>query len=91
MTSTFATVIIPAASQAAAQVYLPGSFSAAYTTDPTGVPPATHYVASGHFYNTELDLVVNAAPWPKVVKFGDASAALAELGIVAVIEGSGVT
>ena len=91
MTSTFATVIIPAASKAAAQIDLPGSFSAAYTTDPTGVPPATHYVASGHFYNTELDLVVNEAPWPKVVKFGDAIAALAELGIVAVIEGSGVT
>ena len=86
MTSTFATVIIPAASQAAAQVDLPGSFSAAYTTDPTGVPPATHYVASGPFYNTELDLVVNEAPWPKVVKFGDASAALAELGLVPVVE-----
>lgn len=86
MTYTFATVIIPAASQAAAQIDLPGLFTAAYTTNPTGVPPATHYVASGHFYNTELDLVVNEAPWPKVVKFGDASAALAELGLVPVVD-----
>ncbi len=86
MTYTFATVIIPAASKAAAQIDLPGSFSAAYTTDPTGVPPATHYVASGHFFNTELDMIVNEDAWPKRVRFGDAVVALADLGLVPVVE-----
>ena len=84
MTSTFATVIIPAESQAAAQADLPGHFTAAYAADSTG--PATHYVSRGFFFNTELDFVCNEVTWPKVVKFGDASAALAELGIVPVVE-----
>ena len=84
MTSTFATVVIPSESQAAAQADLPGHFTAAYAADAAG--PATHYVSSGHFFNTELDMIVNEAEWPKVVKFGDASAALAELGIVPVVE-----
>ena len=84
--STFATVAIAAADQAAAQIDLPGLFTAAYTTNPEGKAPATHYVSSGLFFNDELDMIVNDAEWPKVVKFGDASAALAELGLVPVVE-----
>ena len=84
MTSTFATVVIPSESQAAAQADLPGHFTSAYAADATG--PATHYVSSGFFFDTELDVIVNEAEWPKVVKFGDASAALAELGLVPVVE-----
>ena len=86
MTSTFATIIIPAAAIEAARADMPDSFSAAYTTDTTGAPPATHYVGSGHFFNTELDFIVNDATWPCTVRFGDASAALADLGIVPVVE-----
>ena len=86
MTSTQATIIIPAAAIEAARTDMPGSFSAAYTTDTTGAPPATHYVGSGHFLDTELDFIVNEATWPRTVRFGDASAALAELGIVPVVE-----
>lgn len=82
---TLATVIIAADAQAAAQADLPRHFTTAYTTDPTGAPPATNYVSSGFFMNDELDMVVNTALWPRVVKFGDATAALADLGLVAVV------
>ena len=87
MTSTFATVIIPSEAQAAAQADLPGHFTAAYAADSTG--PATHYVSSGHFFNTELDMIVNEAEWPKRVRFGDAVVALADLGLVPVLDPSG--
>lgn len=87
MTSTFATVIVAAADQAAAQADLPGHFTAAYAADSTG--PATHYVSSGFFFDTELDMIVNEAEWPKRVRFGDAAAALAGLGLVPVIDPSG--
>lgn len=86
MTSTFATIITPAAAIEAARADMPDSFSAAYTTDTTGAPPASHYVGSGHFFNTELDFIVNEATWPRTVRFGDAAAALAELGLVPVVE-----
>ena len=84
MTSTFATVIIPAESQAAAQADLPGHFTAAYAADSTG--PATHYVSSGFFFDTELDMIVNEAEWPRRVRFGDAVVVLADLGLVPVVE-----
>ena len=84
--STQATIIIPAAAIEAARADMPGSFTAAYTTSQEGAPPATHYVGSGFFFNSELDFVCNEVTWPKVVKFGDASAALAELGLVPVVE-----
>lgn len=83
--STFATVIIAAEDQEAAQADLPGNFTSAYTTDPTGAPPATNYVSSGWWLDTELDFIVNTAEWPKVVKFGDAQDALDSLGLVAVV------
>ena len=86
MTSTQATIIIPAESIEAARADMPGSFTAAYTTDAAGAAPATHYVGSGFFFNTELDFIVNDATWPKVVRFGDAAAALAERGLVPVVE-----
>lgn len=87
MTSTFATVIVAAADQAAAQADLPGHFTAAYAADSTG--PATHYVSSGFFFNSELDMIVNEATWKKVVRFGDAAVALADLGLVPVLDPSG--
>ena len=84
MTSTFATVIVAAADQAAAQADLTGHFTAAYAADSTG--PATHYVSSGHFFNDELGMIVNEATWPRQVRFGDAGTALAGLGLVPVVE-----
>lgn len=87
MTSTFATVVIPSESQAAAQADLPGHFTSAYAADSTG--PATHYVSSGFFFNSELDMIVNEATWQKVVRFGDAGTALADLGLVPVLDPSG--
>ena len=86
MTSTQATIIIPAAAIEAARADMPGSFTAAYTTDSAGAAPATHYVGSGFFFNTELDFIVNEATWPRTVRFGDAAAALAELWLVPVVE-----
>lgn len=87
MTSTFATVIVAAADQAAAQADLPGHFTSAYAADAAG--PATHYVSSGFFFNSELDMIVNDAEWPKRVRFGDAAVALADLGLVPVLDPSG--
>lgn len=87
MTSTFATVIVAAADQAAAQANLPGHFTAAYAADSTG--PATHYVSSGFFFDAELDMIVNEAEWPKRVRFGDAVVVLADLGLVPVLDPSG--
>ena len=84
MTSTFATVIVAAADQAAAQADLPGHFTAAYAADSTG--PATHYVSSGFFFNSELDMIVNEAEWLKRVRFGDAGTALAGLGLLPVVD-----
>lgn len=84
MTSTFATVVIPSESQAAAQADLPGHFTSAYAADAAG--PSTHYVSSGFFFDTELDMIVNEAEWPKRVRFGDAAVALADLGLVPVVE-----
>lgn len=84
MTSTFATVVIPSESQAAAQADLHGHFTAAYAADAAG--PATHYVSSGFFFDTELDMIVNEAEWTKRVRFGDAVVALADLGLVPVVE-----
>lgn len=81
--STFATIAIPANAQAAAQADMPGFFTAPYSTD--GSAPATSFVSSGWFFDSELDFVVNEATWPKVVKFGDAQAALNSLGLVPVV------
>ena len=89
MTSTQATIIIPAAAIEAARADMPGSFTAAYTTDSAGAAPATHYVGSGFFFNTELDFIVNEATWPRTVRFGDAGTALAGLGLVPVLDPSG--
>ena len=83
-TSTFATVAVPAADQAAAQADMPGFFVAPFTTDPAGAPPATHFVSTGHFFDSELDFIVNDAAWPRQVRFGPADAALAAMGLVAV-------
>lgn len=85
-TSTFATVVVAAEYQAAAQADLPGLFTAPYTTDADGAPPATAYVSSGYLLDTELDFIVNDATWPKVVKFGDAQAALDGMGLKPVVE-----
>jgi hypothetical protein len=83
--STFATVIIAAADQAAAQADFPDMFTAGYTNNPEQPEIATHYVSSGWFYDAELDEIVNDVTWPRVVKFGDAQAALASMGLVPVV------
>ena len=82
--STAATVIIAAADQVAAQADLPGHFILGYYEDVPGADPtvATHYVDSGWWYDSELDLIVNTVKWPRIVRFGmDASAALAEMNL----------
>lgn len=82
--STSATVIISAAVQSAAQSDLPGHFILGYYEDVPGADPtvATHYVDSGWWYDSELDLIVNTVKWPRTVRFGmDASAVLAEMNL----------
>lgn len=81
--STFATVIIAAADQEAAQADFPDFFTAGYTDNPSEPAIATRYVSSGWWMDTELDQIVNDATWARVVRFGDAQAALNELVPVA--------
>jgi hypothetical protein len=85
-TSTFATVVVTAADQSAAQSDLPGMFTSGYTDNPDQPEVATYYVSSGAFYDSELDFIVNEATWSKTVKFGDAQVALDSLWLKAVVE-----
>lgn len=78
---TFATVIIAAQDQAAAQADLSeGFFNTALS--PTGEAPATNFMSSGPFNNSEMDTIVNTSTWPKVIYFGqDWQAALDAQGL----------
>ena len=82
--STAATVVIAAADQSAAQADLPGHFILGYYEDVQGADPAiaTHYVDSGWWYDSEMDLIVNAVTWPRTVRFGvESGAVLAEMNL----------
>ena len=70
MNSTYATVVIEAEYQAAAQADTSTDhFNVGYSAD--GNEPITYYVDSGWWYNEELDLIVNDVTWSKQVFFGD--------------------
>jgi hypothetical protein len=86
MNSTYATVVIEAEYQAAAQADMgEGFFVAGFSAD--GSAPATSYISSGWFLNSELDFIVNDATWPKQVFFGnDLQSVLTQLNLVPVIE-----
>ena len=85
-TSTFATVVVPAADQPLAQTDFPSMFTAGFCSpEAEDKSVATSYVSSGWFFDSELDQIVNEVTWPKIVKFGDAQAALASLGLVPVL------
>lgn len=78
---TFATVIIAAQDQAAAQADMGQGF---FTTglSATGEAPATNFMSSGPFDNSELDAIVNTYTWPKKMYFGqDWQAALDAEGL----------
>jgi hypothetical protein len=81
---TFATVIIADADKAQAQADMgDGFFTVALSAD--GTEPATHWMSSGPFDNTELDNAVNVYEWPKRIYFGDDwQAAIAAEGLVVV-------
>jgi hypothetical protein len=84
-TSTFANVFIAAADQEQAQSEIgEGYFTAPLSAD--GTAPATHYWSTGYWLDSQLDFICNEATWPKTVKFGDAQAALAEMGLQPVVE-----
>jgi hypothetical protein len=83
--STFASCFVEAQYQAAAQQDLgEGYFTAPLSAD--GTAPATHYWSTGYWLDSQLDFIVNEATWPKTVKFGDAQAALASMGLMPVVE-----
>ena len=78
---TFATVLIAAADQAQAQADLGDGF---FTTplSATGEAPATNFMSSGPFDNSEMDKICNEVAWPKKVYFGqDWQAAVAAEGL----------
>jgi hypothetical protein len=83
---TFATVIIAAEDQSAAQADLgEGFFNTPLST--TGEPPATHYMSTGPFDNTELDMICNTVSWPKTIYFGqDWQAAIDAENLKVVVE-----
>jgi hypothetical protein len=85
MNSTFASVFITSEDQPAAQQDLgDGYFTAPLSAD--GTAPATHYWSTGYWLDSQLDFIVNEATWPKTVKFGDAQAALASMGLMPVVQ-----
>ena len=86
MDYTFATVIISAADQAQAQADMgDGFFNTALSA--TGEPPATNFMSSGPFDNSEMDAMVNTYTWPKKIYFGqDWQAALDANGLKLVVE-----
>jgi hypothetical protein len=79
MNNVFATVIIQAQYQPQAQEELQGHFTAEYSE--TGSEPATHYVDSGFWFDSEMDMIVNETEWPKIVRFGDPQQAIDALGL----------
>jgi len=83
-TSTYATVCVAAADLSAAQAQFPDFFTAPMSPD--GTAPATHYLSSGFYFDTELDTLVNEVTWPRRVVFGDTQTALSKLGLVLVQE-----
>ena len=84
---TYATVIIAAADQAAAQAQYPDYFSAGYYEATEGADPAvaTNYVTSGPFSNTELADIINNVTWPRKVYFGDVQSVLDLLNLKQVV------
>ena len=80
---TYATVIIAAADQAAAQAEYPEYFNAGYYEAVEGADPtvATNYVTAGPFSNDELADIINDVTWPRKVYFGDVQAILASLNL----------
>jgi nicotinamidase-related amidase len=70
MSSTYASVVIEAEYQAAAQADTSDlHFTIGYSSD--GNEPITYYIDSGWWYNDELDAIVNDYVWPKQVFFGN--------------------
>ena len=84
---TYATVIIAAADQAAAQAEYPDYFNAGYYEATEGADPAvaTNYVTSGPFSNQELTDIINNATWPRKVYFGDTQSVLGLLNLKQVV------
>ncbi len=84
---TYATVIIAAADQAAAQAEYPDYFNAGFYEDIEGADPtvATNYCTSGPFSNTELADIINDVTWPRKVYFGDTQSVLGLLNLKQVV------
>ena len=78
----FATIIIFAEEQAAAQEIEPGAFTTGLS--PTGLPPVTNYISSG--YIPEEDLAQLAALPDTDVSDEDPFTAMARLGLQMVQE-----
>lgn len=78
--STFCTVVIPTSEKAAANEIYPVYFMVGLSA--TGQAPATHYVASGAFDNSEITEMVTHVPAGWKFDFGnDMNGALAAEGL----------
>lgn len=55
MTDVFRTIVVHAEQQQAAQEIAPGCFTTALSAD--GLPPATHYIASGYLPLEQVDAI----------------------------------
>jgi len=76
-TSNKATLIVPASSIVACKVDFQGQVFNEYEN----ANGELFYVASGWFFDTELDFIANEAEWKKKLKFGEVEQILAELGL----------
>ena len=78
-TYTYATVIISAADQGAAQADFPDYFHTGASAD--GNAPATFFFTSGAFSNTEMDKLADLVAWKKKIRSPDWQVALSGEGL----------
>lgn len=82
-TYTFATVLINAADQAAAQKDFPEYFNTGASAD--GNAPATAFFTSGAFSNEEMDRLADLVTWKKKIRTADWQAALSGEGLQMIV------
>ncbi len=86
MNSTQATVIIADADKAQAQADL-SEYQFTVPLSASGEAPATNWMSSGWWYDSQLNDIVNVFTWPKQIYFGsDWQSAIAQAGLQVIPE-----
>ena len=69
MSYTYATVIVEAKNQAKAQK-IAGDDTFVYELSADGTAPATHFLSSGPFDNSQLEAFIDSS-WKQIIRFGN--------------------